>query len=152
MAADLGSGTAVPECCDVCQATAVFLRWKSAVPPYPCDHDFESCLRRSVAVVQIWRQVWRSERGVDVPLPFLRELIDTLLFWRHDRWLAWMNWVRALLLAAGQPGTPPPVAFLASDRRPASDLTPAVAVLRARTVLTAGPPRSRVPVLAGAAA
>jgi hypothetical protein len=45
-----------------------------------------------------------------------------------------------------------PEPLLTADRRPADDLTPTIASLRARTVLTAAPPRSRVPVLAGAAA
>jgi hypothetical protein len=65
-------------------------------------------------------------------------------------WTAWMAaWVLALLKAE-QLGTPAPVP-LDADHRPANDLAPPVAYVRARTVLTAAPPRSRAPVLAGAA-
>jgi hypothetical protein len=67
----------------------------------------------------------------------------------HARWMASL----LPLLAAGQPGTPPPrVSLAAADRRPADDLAPTVADVRAHATLTAAPPRSRVPVLAGAAA
>jgi len=45
-----------------------------------------------------------------------------------------------------------PDAPLGADRRPADDLTPPVALLRARTVLTAAPPSSRALASAGAAA
>jgi hypothetical protein len=67
---------------------------------------------------------------------------------RHMWWMAWL----LPLLAAGPPGTPPPRALLAADRRPADDLAATVADVRAHVTLTAAPPRSRVPVLAGAAA
>jgi hypothetical protein len=66
----------------------------------------------------------------------------------HAWWMAWL----LPLLAAGLSGSPPPRAALAADRRPADDLAPTVADVRAHATLTAAPPRSRVPVLAGAAA
>jgi len=58
-------------------------------------------------------------------------------------------WPLALLLAVL---TAPPEPERAADGRPADDLTPAQPVLIARTILTAAPPTSRAPVLAGAAA
>jgi hypothetical protein len=53
----------------------------------------------------------------------------------------------ALPLREPVPGPP-----LASDLRPAGDLSPPMPVLLSRTVLTAAPPRLPAPVLAGAAA
>ena len=69
------------------------------------------------------------------------------------RWLA-ARCLLALLRLLGwlAPATPLAVrAVLAADQRPADDLAPTVADLRAHAVLTAAPPRSRAPILAGAA-
>jgi hypothetical protein len=58
-------------------------------------------------------------------------------------------WPLALLMAVR---TAPPEPERAADGRPADDLTPALPVLLARTTLTAAPPCSPAPVLAGAPA
>jgi hypothetical protein len=65
-------------------------------------------------------------------------------------WSTRLAWVLALLRAE-QPGAPAPMP-LAADARPATDRSPPIAVLVARTVLTAATPRSRATVPAGAAA
>jgi hypothetical protein len=66
-------------------------------------------------------------------------------------WLAcWLDSV-AVELLAGLPAAPG--AALTADHRPAGDLSPTVAAVRAHALLTAAPPASRVPIpCAGAAA
>jgi hypothetical protein len=58
-------------------------------------------------------------------------------------------WLRVLALPLPPPG-PVPGPLLASDQRPADDLSPPMPLVLSRTVLTAAPP-ARVPGPAGAA-
>jgi hypothetical protein len=91
-----------------------------------------------------------ARRVLALPPPAIGAPSDSLLLQRvsHVWWLAWLM----PLLEASVVEAPPPRALLAADRRPADDLTPALADVLAHATLTAAPPRSRVPVLAGAAA
>lgn len=85
------------------------------------DHGEEFELFRAALFLRGWRLTRR------VPWPVLRLLLAVLIreSWRQD------------------------VTFpVGADRRPAADLSPPVALLRARTILTAAPP-ARVPCPAG---
>lgn len=89
--------------------------------------------------------------GFDYEGDELIQMFRAVLFlrgWRLARRVGWPALVLLLLAdlirEAEQDATGP----LGTDRRPAADLTPPVALLRARSVLTAAPP-ARVPCPAG---
>jgi hypothetical protein len=115
---------------------------------------FEPCLDDPVTGRSSDPQMQRATRWDDLADP-LAKLFRAALFlrgWRLARrtWLAVLGvllrrLIRGLFRETVRPITSP----LGADRRPTVDLSPPVALLRAHAILTAAPPASRAPVLAG---